>query len=75
MNKDLERLILAYEKVSAARGAEAKSAMQMFEMLIDEALIGHPGISRDVFRKSVIRAHRLWALKQETKPPTIPPKA
>jgi hypothetical protein len=75
MNRELETLILAYEKVSASRDIEAAQAMQNFEELIDEALNHHPEISRDILRKSVIRAHRQWALTQEKKPPAIPPKA
>jgi len=34
-----------------------------------------PNISRDILRKSVIKAHRKWALQQDIKPPAIPPKA
>jgi hypothetical protein len=34
-----------------------------------------PNLSRDILRKSVIKAHRKWALKQDTKPPAIPPTA
>jgi hypothetical protein len=34
-----------------------------------------PNLSRDILRKSVIKAHRQWALKQDNKPSTIPPKA
>jgi hypothetical protein len=75
MNQELEALILAYEKVSAARGQEADEALIIFEALIDDALRNHPGISRDLLRKSVIRAHRQWALKQGNKPPAIPPQA
>lgn len=75
MNQELERLILAYEKVSASRDIEAAQAMQKFEHLIDEALSERPGIEREVFRKSIIKAHRNWALKQENKPPAIPPMA
>jgi hypothetical protein len=75
MNRELETLILAYEKVSASRDIEAAQALQNFEELIDETLNHHPGISRDIFRKSIIKAHRQWALKQESKPPAIPPKA
>jgi hypothetical protein len=75
MNRELELLILAYETVSSSRDIEAEQAMQNFEELIDEALNHHPGISRDIFRKSIIKAHRKWALKQENKPPAIPPKA
>lgn len=75
MNKELENLILAYEAVSASRDIGAQQALQNFEELIDETLNQHPGITRDIFRKSIIKAHRQWALKQEKKPPAIPPKA
>jgi hypothetical protein len=74
MNQDLEKLILAYETVSASRGSEAERAMQVFEGLIDDKLSHHPGVSRDVLRKIIIKEHRKWALKQEKKPPAIPPK-
>lgn len=75
MNRELEVLILAWEKVSALRDIEAEQALRDFEELIDEALAHHPGISRDILRKSIIKAHRQWALKQEKKPPVIPPSA
>jgi hypothetical protein len=74
MNQELERLILAYEVVSASRGVEAEQAVQAFEQLIDDVLRHRSGVTRDVLRRSVIRAHRQWALKQEKKPPAIPPK-
>jgi ribosomal 50S subunit-associated protein YjgA (DUF615 family) len=75
VNKDLEALILAYEDVSVARDEEAEKQMEIFESLIDRVLKDHPGASRDTLRKGVIRQHRKWALKQESKPPAIPPKA
>ena len=75
MNKELEALILAYESVSASRSTEAEQAMQAFEARLDEVMSRNPGVSRDVLRKSIIKAHRQWALKQEKKPPAIPPKA
>jgi hypothetical protein len=34
-----------------------------------------PNLSRNILRKSVIKAHRKWAFQQDTKPPAIPPKA
>jgi hypothetical protein len=73
MNRDLEALILAYEATSEARDAEARQKMEEFEALLDPVLERHPGLSRDSLRKSVIRAHRKWALNQERKPPYIPP--
>ena len=60
--------------MSAARDMEAGQAMQVFEAQLDDVLSRHPGISRDLVRKSIIKAHRQWALKQEKKPPAIPPK-
>jgi ribosomal 50S subunit-associated protein YjgA (DUF615 family) len=75
MNKELEDLILAYEAVSASRDKEAERFLDIFEALLDELLNRHPGLSRDTLRKSIIKAHRKWALKQENKPPAIPPKA
>ncbi len=75
MNKELEAFILAYEAVSASRDMEAEQALQVFETRLDEFMNRHPGVSRDIFRKSIIKAHRQWALKQENKPPAIPPKA
>ena len=75
MNKELESLILAYEAVSASRDTEAEQAMQIFEAQLDEVKNRHPGVARDILRKSIIKAHRQWALKQENKPPAIPPKA
>jgi hypothetical protein len=75
MNRELEALILAYEAVSALRDTEAEQALQIFETQLDEVMNRHPGISRDILRKSILKAHRQWALKQEKKPPVIPPKA
>jgi DNA-binding FadR family transcriptional regulator len=75
MNRELEQLILAYEAVSASRDLEAERNMQAFESLLDAVMERHPGLAREVLRKAVIRAHRNWALKQENKPPVIPPKA
>lgn len=75
MNQELEALILAYEAVSASRDTEAEQALQVFESQLDEVLHRHPGIAREILRKSIIKAHRQWALKQDKKPPAIPPKA
>jgi hypothetical protein len=75
MNKDLEALILAFEQVSASRDKRAEQYLLEFERLLDETIENHPGLSRDILRKSIIKAHRKWALKQEHKPPAIPPKA
>ena len=75
MNRELEELILAYEAVSASRDKEAEHFLGIFEAQLDDLLKRHPGVSRDILRKSIIRAHRKWALKQANKPPAIPPKA
>lgn len=75
MNPELERLISAYEAISASRDKEAERRMEVFESLIDAVQDRFPGVSRDALRKSVIRAHRKWALRQDNKPPAIPPKA
>ena len=75
MNQELEALILAYEAVSASRDTQAEQALQIFETQLDEVMSRHPGVSRDFLRKSIIKAHRQWALKQEQKAPAIPPKA
>ena len=75
MNRELEELILAFETVSASRDKEAERALEVFEARVDEILKNHPGVSRDVLRKAILKAHRNWALKQELKPPAIPPRA
>jgi len=75
MNRELEALILAYEKVSSSRDKEAERNLLAFESLLDAVMERHPGVSRDVLRRSLIKAHRKWALKQESKPRTMPPKA
>jgi hypothetical protein len=75
VNRELEALILAYEAASEARDTEAAHCMEAFESLLDDVMTRRPGISRDILRKSVIKAHRKWALGQEKKPPTIPPRA
>jgi ribosomal protein S6 len=75
MNRELEALILVYEKVSASKDKEAEQYLLAFESLLDSVMERQPNLSRDILRKSVIKAHRKWALKQDSKPPTIPPKA
>jgi len=75
MNRELEALILAYEKVSASQDKEAGNYLLVFESLLDGVMERQPGVSRDILRKSVIKAHRKWALAQDVKPPTIPPRA
>ena len=75
MNRELESLILAYEMVSASKDIEAGEALVAFESLLDRVMDRQPNLSRDNLRKSVIKAHRKWALKQDSKPPAIPPKA
>jgi hypothetical protein len=46
-----------------------------FDSLLDKVMERKPNVSRDILRKSIIKAHRQWALKQDNKPPAIPPKA
>ena len=75
MNPELEALILVYEKVSASKDKEAEDCLLAFESLLDKVMERQPKLSRDILRKCIIRAHRKWALKQDCKPPTIPPKA
>jgi hypothetical protein len=75
MNRELESLILAYEMFSASRDKEAEDCLLAFESLLDSVMERPPGVSRDILRKSIIKAHRKRALKQDVKPPTIPPKA
>lgn len=75
MNKELEELILAYESFSASRDRAAERALEIFESRLDHVIERHPGLSREILRKSIIKAHRQWALKQQNKPPAIPPKA
>jgi len=75
MNRELEALILAYEEVSASSNKEAEHHLLAFESLLDGVMERQSGVSRDILRRSVIKAHRKWALKQDEKPPTIPPKA
>jgi hypothetical protein len=75
MNPELEALILAYEAVSASRDLAADQALQIFEARLDLVMERLPGLSRDTLRKSVIKAHRKWALRQENKPTAVPPRA
>ncbi len=75
MNRELETLILVYEKFSSATDKEAGRFLLEFDTLLDEVMKRNACFSRDVLRKSVIKAHRKWALKQDSKPPTIPPRA
>jgi hypothetical protein len=75
MNRELEAVIPAYEKVSASKDKEAECSELAFQSLLDEVIQRQPNLSRDVLRKSIIKAHRKWALKQDGKPPAIPPRA
>jgi hypothetical protein len=75
MNSELEDLILAYERASASRDKEAERCLAAFNAIFDKVLERHPNLSRDTLRQSVIKAHRKWALKQDGKPPAIPPKS
>jgi hypothetical protein len=75
MNPELEAIILAYEKVSASKDKEAEQCLLAFESLLDSVMERRPNLSREILRRSVIKAHRKWALKQEGKPPAIPPQA
>ena len=75
MNRDLEALILAFDAYLEARDKEAANRRQIFESRLDDVWAQHPGLSRDNLRKSIIKAHRQWAMKQDRQPPSIPPKA
>jgi hypothetical protein len=75
MNSELEALILAYEKVSSSPDKEAEHHLLTFELLLDGVMARQPGVSRDILRRSIVKAHRQWALKQDAKPPAIPAKA
>ncbi len=75
MNRELEALIVAYERASASKDKEAEYYLLAFESLLDNVMERQPNLSREILRKSVIKAHRKWALKQDNKPPTIPPIA
>ena len=75
MNRELEALVLAYERVSSLRDSAADQAMQEFDAMIETLMEARPGLSRDVLRKSIIRAHARWARKQASQPPSMPRKA
>jgi len=75
MNRELESLILAWENVSASKDKEADTHLAEFYSIIDKVIERCPNLSRDDLFKSVIIAHRKWALKQDSRPPAIPPKA
>jgi hypothetical protein len=57
MNRELEAIILAYEKVSTSRDKEAEHNLLAFELLLDGVMERQPGVSRDILRRSVIKAH------------------
>jgi ribosomal protein S6 len=75
MNRELEAIILAYEKASASRDKEAEHYLLAFESLLDSVMERQPNLSRDILRKSVIKAHRKWALKQDSKTSSDSPKS
>jgi hypothetical protein len=54
VNKELETLILAYEKVSASKDKEAERHLFTFESMIDNVMERHPHLSR---RKSAQEHH------------------
>lgn len=72
MNPELEELILLYEAAFEARGQEAGERMTVFENRVKHVLERHPGLSGDSLRRSIIKAHRNWVLKQN-RPSSIPP--
>jgi hypothetical protein len=73
MNRELERLISAWEEVSASKDKEVPPKLRAFD-LIDRVMERKPNVSREILRKSVIKAHRVWALKQDSKPRQFPQK-
>jgi hypothetical protein len=75
MNTDLEALILVYDIASSSRDLKAVEALRNFEARLDDVVNQHSGVSRGLLRRSVLMAHRQWALKQDNKPPAIPPRA
>ena len=75
MNRELEELILAYEALSQSRDREEEECRQAFESLLNNVLERQPGLDRQTLRKSILRAHRQWTVKQANQPPTMPPKA
>jgi hypothetical protein len=75
MNRELEALILAYEKVSTSKDKDAKRHLFDFELLLDKVMERQPKISRDFLRQGIIKAHRKWAMQQDRKRSTIPPTA
>ncbi|MSU58703.1 MAG: hypothetical protein EXS35_11095 [Pedosphaera sp.] len=76
MNPELEALILAREAALLARaGAEADQLLEKYISLLDETLAHRPGLSREVLRRAVERAHARWMNAQKKTYPTIPPKA
>jgi hypothetical protein len=75
MNRELEALILAYEKVSTSKDKDAARHLFDFELLLDKVMQRQPRVSRDFLRQGVIKAHRKWAMQQDRKRSAIPPKA
>ena len=75
MNRELERLVIAWEAVSASKDKEVPPNLAEFEALLDKVMERMPTVSRENLRKSVIKAHRKWALKHDNKPPAFPPRA
>jgi hypothetical protein len=53
MNRELETLILAYEKFSSASDKEAERFLLEFDTLLDGVMKRNPRFSRDVLRFQV----------------------
>jgi len=75
MNRELERLVLAWEEVSASKDKEVPPKLLAFEELIDMVMERKPNVSREDLRKSVIKAHRVWAFETGQQTPGNSPKS
>jgi hypothetical protein len=73
MNRELERLILAYDRVLEAREKDVERATEHYDMTVDEFLLLHPTLSRETLKRMVLHAHRNWVQAQR-KPSSMPPK-
>lgn len=75
MNRELEELVKAYDAWREADGDEARHRKAIFDALLDESSEQRRELSRSTLVKLIHFAHRQWALKENRKPPFIPPKA
>ncbi|MCI0534869.1 MAG: hypothetical protein L0Z50_06550 [Verrucomicrobiales bacterium] len=74
MNRELEKILKAYDAAKQASGADEKKFLAFYESKLDEVLQRHPHLSRAALEGAIQRAYGRW-LKAQNKPASLPPQA